>query len=117
MTALVAAMMRRGRASVLPSGAVTASETTSVVESASPSDSEVVTVHAVADGSTRAKVVTVPSVPESVNVPAKPPVRVSSSEPGSATQPSAAALAVKRTCVPVLVTRSTDVSEVRRTAV
>lgn len=69
----------------------------------------------VAAASALVKVVTVPSVSESVNVPVTPPLRVRSSEPGSGTHPFFAALAVKWIASPSSRTTSTAVSEIRRT--
>ncbi len=105
-------MIRLGRALVsVPT--TTASDTVVVVELVNPSSSEDVTDQVAAAGATLPKVVTVPPVSDSVKLPAKVPVRVRSSAPGSGTHPPPA-LAVKWIASSSASTTSSDVAEVWR---
>lgn len=116
-TAELGAMTSFGRARVLPF-ATTFSETTVVVVLPRPSSRLELTVQVAAAGSTSVKVVTVPSVSESVKSPAaNEPRSVRSSSPGCGTQPLLAALAVKEVVPPSAFTTSSEVVEVFRISV
>ncbi|CAM5555170.1 hypothetical protein SGLAM104S_09352 [Streptomyces glaucescens] len=113
VAAEVGAMIRFGRARVLPS-TVTVSETVFVVVLVRPSWRVLETCQVVASAAGLVKVVTTPSGSDRVKEPVVLPFRVRSSAPGSPTQAVFAALAVKWIASPSSITTSTAVSETLR---
>lgn len=85
------------------------------VELDTPSIRVLETCQVVAEASGLVNSVTVPSLSVRVNVAVTPPLRVSSSAPGSAIQPVLAVFEVKWVSSPSEPMTATAVSEIRRT--